>query len=247
VTGIIPQEELDSARADMTPDEYQQEWECSFEAAVRGSIYGNELQRARDEGRVTRVPYEPALPVDTDWDLGVGDATAIWFSQSHRSGEVRVIDYYEASGEGLPHYVSMLRAKGYTYGKHWAPHDIEVRELASGRSRLETALSLGIKFNVCPNVPVEDGIHAVRMLFPRCWFDEVKTKPGLEALQHYRRDYNTRLQEFKASPVHDWASHASDSIRYMAVRQKTPKVQKPGTWVGSSRDRGQASTGWMAG
>ena len=127
---------------------------CSFEAAVKGSIYANELAEARKDGRVTAVPHDPILPVDTDWDLGVGDATAIWFSQSLRSGEVRLIDYYESSGEGLPHYAALLRGKPYVYGKHWAPHDIRVRELASGRSRLETAASLGIRFKVASFLPM---------------------------------------------------------------------------------------------
>lgn len=221
-TGILNAAELQAARSVMTQDEYDQEFECSFEAAVKGAIYSAELASARAAGRVCGVPIDPVLPVDTDWDLGVGDATSIWFSQSLRSGEVRVIDYYEASGEGLPHYAKILREKGYTYGTHWAPHDIEVKELASGRSRLETAASLGIRFRVCPKVSVDDGIHAARMLFPRCWFDETRCRAGLEALQHYRRDYNTRLQEFKATPVHDWASHGADAFRYLAVRQKVP-------------------------
>ena len=175
---------------------------------------------------MTRVPLEPALPVDTDWDLGIGDATAIWFSQSLRSGELRVVDYYEASGEGLPHYAQVLTAKGYTYGQHWAPFDIQVKKLGSGRSRIETAATLGIKFRVAPQVSVEDGIHAARMLFPQCWFDADKCAKGLEALQHYRRDYNTRLNEFKAQPVHDWSSHAADAFRYLALRHHTPR-EKP--------------------
>lgn len=222
-TNILSAGELAAARGVMTQDEYDQEFECSFEAAVKGAIYASELEAARAASRVSIVPYDPVLPVDTDWDLGVGDATAIWFSQSVRSGEVRVIDYYEASGEGLPHYAQVLKARGYTYGQHWAPHDIEVRELGSGRSRLETAASLGIKFRIAPNIPIEDGIHAARMLFPRCWFDATKCKAGLEALQHYRRDYNSRLNEFKATPVHDWASHGADAFRYLAVRHQTPR------------------------
>ncbi len=226
-TGILSGQELLEARKVMTADEYAQEFECSFEAAVKGSIYGGELESARSAGRVAVVPCDPVLPVDTDWDLGVGDATALWFSQSVRSGEIRVIDYYEASGEGFPHYAQVLREKGYTYGQHWAPHDIQVRELGSGRSRVETAATLGIRFNICPNIPIEDGIHAARMLFPRCWFDAVKCKPGLEALQHYRRDYNQRLNEFKATPVHDWASHAADAWRMLAVRHQTPKERTP--------------------
>ena len=222
-TGIINADELLAARKDMTADEYAQEYECSFEAAVKGAIYAAELDDARRHQRVGTVPYDPVLPVDTDWDLGVGDATAIWFSQSLRSGEVRLIDYYEASGEGLPHYAQELTRKGYTYGQHWAPHDIAVRELGSGRSRLETASTLGIKFQICPNIPIEDGIHAARMLFPRCYFDATRCGPGLEALQHYRRDFNTRLNEFKAQPVHDWSEHGASAFRYLAVRHQTPR------------------------
>ncbi len=225
-TGYVSAVELQNARQMMTVDEYAQEYECSFEAAVKGAIFSSELQSARDGARICRVPVEPILPIDTDWDLGVGDATAIWFTQSLRSGEVRVVDFYESEGEGLPHYASVLRQKGYTYGQHWAPHDIAVKEFASGRSRLEAAASLGINFNIAPNVPIEDGIHAARMLFPRCYFDGERCKAGLEALQHYRRDYNTRLNEFKASPVHDWSSHAADAFRYLAVRHETPREKR---------------------
>ncbi len=226
LTGIVDAQELAAVRADMTADEYAQEYECSFEAAIKGAIYSKELDAARSGGRITRVPVDPIIPVDTTWDLGVGDSTAIWLSQSLRSGEVRLVDYYESSGEGLPHYAGVLKSLGYTYGEHWAPHDIQVREFASGRSRLEAAQTLGINFRVTPNVPLEDGIHAARMLFPKCWFDETKCKAGLEALQHYRRDYNTRLNEFKDTPVHDWAEHASSAFRYLAVRQQVAVERK---------------------
>jgi hypothetical protein len=238
-TKIIPPDELKTARADMTDDEYRQEFECSFEAAVKGAIYAQQLSAARDDGRITRVPYEPLLPVDTDWDLGVGDATAIWFTQSTKSGEVRLIDYYEASGEGLPHYANVIKSKPYSYGTHWAPHDIQVREFTSGRSRIESAASLGINFKIQPKHAIEDGIHSARLLFPKCWFDEVKCRAGLEALQHYRRDYNRRLNEFKDAPIHDWSSHAADAFRGLAVRQKTPTTKRPlqvlpvaGAWLG---------------
>ena len=209
----------------MTPVEYAQEFECSFEASVKGAIFAAELEQARASGRVGVVPYDPAMPVDTTWDLGVGDATSIWFSQSSPGGEVRLIDYYEASGEGLPHYADVLARRKYTYGQHWAPHDIEVRELGTGKSRMEVARSLGIAFRTVPNIPVEDGIHAARMLFPRCWFDAEKARVGLECLQHYRRDYNQRLNEFKATPVHDAASHGADAYRYLSVRHRTPQAQ----------------------
>lgn len=222
MTGILSKAELDAARASMTDDEYEQEFECSFDASVKGAIYAREVAAARADGRVTRVPYDPLLPVDTDWDLGVGDATAIWFSQSLRSGEVRCIDYYENTGQGLPHYKQILNQKGYAYGEHVAPHDIQVRELGTGRSRLETALSLGLNFRVGQKVDrLEDRIHAGRMLFPRVWFDAEKCKRGLETLQHYRWDYNTRINEYTYLPVHDWASHGADAFGGLAYRTYT--------------------------
>jgi len=229
-TGIIPAGELAAARRDMSADEYAQEYECSFEAAIKGSIFGKELEAARVGKRITRIPIEPALPVDTDWDLGVVDAMAIWFSQSLRSGEVRLVDYYEASGEGLPHFVRILKERGYTYGEHWAPWDIGIKELSSGRSRLEVARGLGIGFKMCPKLSIEEGIHAVRMLFPKCWFDRERCRAGLEALMHYRRSYNSRLQEFTDTPLHDWASHGADAFRTLAMRQKTPSVKKEPRW-----------------
>ena len=231
-TGLLDAGYLAAARSMMTADEYAQEFECSFEAAVKGAVYGRDIQQVAEQGRITSIPIDPALPVDTDWDLGIGDAMAIWFSQSLRTGEVRLVDYYEASGEGFPHYIQMLRNKGYVYGKHWAPHDIQVRELSTGKSRLDVAVSLGLRFELTPRVQktesgeVEEGIHAVRMLLPRCWFDGVRCKDGIEALKHYRRDYNQRLDEFKATPVHDWASHGADAFRGLAVRHQIPRMER---------------------
>lgn len=232
-TGYIPADELVNARKTMTADEYAQEYECSFEAAIKGAIYAQELEEVRKAGRICAVPYDPALPVDTDWDLGIGDAMAIWFSQSTRAGEVRLVDYYEAEGEGFPHYVKVLASKGYVYGKHWAPHDIAVRELGTGKSRLEVAKGFGLSFEITPRLmrsgagqEVEEGIHAARMLFPRCWFDAEHCRAGLEALTNYRREYNSRLQEFKNTPVHDWASHGADAFRGLAVRHQVPREKE---------------------
>ena len=215
-TGLISASELDMARTLMTADEFAQEFECSFEASVRGAIYAKEMTEARDAGRIGRVAYDPALSVDTVWDLGVGDATAIIFAQ--RVGrERRIIDYYEASGEGLQHYAKVLQQKRYVYGKHWGPHDIKVRELSSGKSRLEIAEKLGIRFEIVPDVDLEDGINAARLAFPLTWIDSETCRPLIEALQNYRRDYNTRLGEFKATPVHDWSSHGADAFRYFCL------------------------------
>lgn len=213
-TGILSPEELEDARATMGEDEYQQEYECSFTAAIRGSYYGKILEKHRDH--VRSVPWEPQFPVNTFWDLGVADSTAIWFHQ-YISGEHRIIDFYEASGEGLQHYAGILNGKPYTYGTHYAPHDIEVRELGSGMSRKETARNFGIEFKVVPNQPVQDGIQAVRTVLPACYFDAVKCKDGLEALRQYQREWDDKRQTFRMNPRHDWTSHAADAFRYFAV------------------------------
>ena len=234
----------------MTQAEFDQEWYLSPEAAIKGAIYGTEMAAARTQGRICRVPFDPALPVDTDWDLGIGDAMSCWFSQSLRSGEVRLIDYYENSGQGIPHYAQMLRdraeQKGYVYGKHWGPHDIAVRELGTGKTRIQTFKEHGYTFQITPRLTqtgrgeVEEGINAARLLLARCWFDEQGCEDGLEALRHYRRDYNTRLDEFKPEPVHDWASHGADAFRGLAVRHQVPVEQKkmampnfPQSWMAS--------------
>ena len=215
-TGILDEEELDAARSMMSADQFEQEFECSWVANVPGAVFGKELQEAQEKGRISSVPYDPTVKVDTWWDLGVGDSTVVWFTQSVGRA-VHVIDFYENRGEGLPHYARMLADKDYLYGTHNAPHDIEVRELGSGKSRREVAWDLGINFRVVPKLPLEDGLHAAQMLIPRCWFDKENCKPGLEALRQYHRAYNERLRSFRNTPVHDWSSHAADAFRYLAV------------------------------
>jgi phage terminase large subunit len=240
-TGLIPEAELEDARKMMTADQFAQEFSCSFEAAIHGAIYAKELQAAREAGRIGRVPWDPVLPVHTAFDLGIGDSTAIWFVQT-LGLEVRLIDYFEASGEGLPYYAKILQDKGYLFGRHIAPHDIAVRELGSGRSRIEVAASLGIKFEIAPNVPLEDGIHATRLWLGRCWIDETKCKAGLESLQHYRWARNERLGELKSTPVHDFASHGSDALRYAALALKDkPQVKA----ARPQREHYHGGEGWM--
>lgn len=225
-------------RTDM--DAYRHVWEGECKMIVDGAIYKKELELCSDEKRITSIPYDQTLPVTTFWDLGVADSTCIWFAQMV-GREIRLIDYYEASGEGLPHYAQILTEKKYIYGKHWAPHDIQVRELGSGRSRIETAKQLGITFEICPNIAIEEGIHAARMVLPRCWFDEKKTMRGLDCLRNYRREYNDKLGEFKSSPVHDWASHASDAFRYLSVAiQEAKPVAEHKRYTSPMR-----SGGWM--
>ncbi len=219
-TGILAADELASAKEAMSADSYAQEFECSFEASVRGAIYAKEMMACRDAGRIQRVAYDPVLPVHTAWDLGIGDTTAIWFMQT-KWPEVRAIDYYEQSGEGLSHYVNVLNGKGYTWGRHILPHDVEVRELGTGRSRKEMLASLGLRVEVAPNLSLDDGIEAARMFVKRTWFDAEKCKQGIDALQNYRREENTRTGELKPQPVHDWASHGADAYRMAAVTIKS--------------------------
>tara|TARA_A100001515_G_scaffold144961_1_gene150976 strand:- start:18844 stop:20028 length:1185 start_codon:yes stop_codon:yes gene_type:complete len=226
-TAILNATELRSAKEAMTSDQYAQEYECSWVANVPGAIFGKELEAAMEEGRISRVPHDPTVKVDTFWDLGVGDSTAIWFVQSVGRA-VHFIDCYENRGEGLPHYVSILSKKNYLYGDHFAPHDIEVRELGSGKSRREIAWDLGLNFRVVPKLPLEDGLHAAQMLIPRSWFDAEKCKQGLVALRQYHRGYNERARSFRTTPVHDWSSHFADALRYTAVGIKeTVKSSRP--------------------
>ena len=177
-TGLIDPLELADARKQMTDSAYRQEYECDFYAPVLGAIYADELRQIREEGRVREVAHDPVLHVHTAWDLGMDDSTVILFWQQV-NGEHRFIDYYEASGEGLPHYAKVLQDKGYVYGRHYAPHDIQVRELGSGLSRLEVARSLGIAFEVAPNLPIKEGIHAGRVMMARTWWDKDKCAGAL--------------------------------------------------------------------
>jgi len=216
-TGILTPKALDIARREMSPEEYEQEFECSFSAAIRGAYFAGLMEDADRDNRITDVPYDPSLPVHTAWDLGMSDSTSIWFIQARPGGAFAVIDFYEADGEGLDHYAQVLKDRGYTYGTHIAPHDIRVRELGTGKSRLEVARSLGIRFDIAANIPIQDGINAVRTMLPACWFDRRKCGPGIEALRHYRRSFNDMTGLFSPKPLHDWTSHATDAFRYFAV------------------------------
>lgn len=229
----------------MTQDEFDQEWFLSTDAAIKGAFYAKEMGKAKADGRICRVPVDPLLPVDTDWDLGMDDEMAITFSQSLRSGEVRIVDYYESSGEGFPHYIQVLRDKGYLYGKHHPPHDIAVREMSSGKSRKEVAKGLGLHFEAPVSaLTLADGINATRLFLAKCWFDEAKTKTLVECLRHYRKKYNQTLDVFSGTPVHDQFSHGADSFRTLAVRHKVPEIARKTTMV--RRQRGQAEAGaWM--
>ena len=214
-TQIISEVELNEAKHLMPPEVYDAEFECSFDSAAIGSIYAKGLEIAEDEGRISKVPYELSVKVDTFWDLGMADKTAIWFVQQKGSA-FHLIDYEEDSGEGLEYYAAMLDEKRYRYGTHYFPHDASVRELGTGVSRIETAQSLGMRTTIVPKLSIEDGINAVRMILSRCWWDHEKTKHGLDALRQYRWATNER-GEIKNKPEHNWTSHSADAFRYFAV------------------------------
>jgi phage terminase large subunit len=223
-TGLFTQEELDQELQEYVRDfgevegraKFEQEYYCSFDAPVVGSYYGEQMRKAEAEGRIGVVPYNAGHPVNTAWDLGVGDSTAIWFFQTVGQ-EVRLIDYYASSGVGLEHYANELKSKGYSYNKHFAPHDIEVKELGTGKSRLETAKNFGINFEVVANLGVDDGIQAARSLLPQCWFDSAKCEQGIMALKNYCKEYDPKNKVYRPYPKHDWASHPADAFRYLSV------------------------------
>jgi phage terminase large subunit len=225
-TDIIIPQELDSARQQMSEDQYAQEYECSFDAAIQGAYYGKELLEAEQQGRISNVPVDKGLPVHTAWDLGIGDSTAIFFAQQ-AGKEVRIIDYYEASGVGLDHYAKVLQGKNYLWGDHIVPHDAAVRELGSGKSRIETLASLGIKVRIAPRLGVDDGINAARLLLARCWFDQTRTADGVELLKQYRRKWNEERKCFEPTPLHDHTSHAADAFRYLALGLKPERSLEP--------------------
>ena len=214
-TGIISDLELNEAKHLMPDEVYEAEFECSFDSAALGSIYAKGLTKADEDGRITKVPYQTDIKVNTFWDLGMQDKTAIWFVQIKGSA-FHIIDYYENSGESLEFYASILDEKKYLYSTHFLPHDAQVRELGTGVSRVETAQSLGMRTSIVPKLSIDDGINAVRMILSRCWFDHEKCKDGLDALRQYRWAVSEK-GEVKNRPEHSWCSHAADAFRYFAV------------------------------
>jgi phage terminase large subunit len=225
-TGLISEQELKVARCDLSEEQYAQEFECSFDAAVIGAYYGKLMRQAKEQKRITNVPHEPSLPVWTAWDLGIADATAIWFAQVV-GREIRIIDYYESSGVELAHYVRELQKRDYLYAGHFVPHDAQAKELGTGKSRIELMQSLGLRsITLAPSHFVEDGIEAVRVFLPKCWFDAQRCARGIDALGLYRAEYDNKRATLKPRPVHDWTSHAADALRYLAMALDRAVIRK---------------------
>ncbi len=220
---IITQADIEAEIASGLDEELvPQEFFCSFEGSVAGAYYGKQLQALEAEGRFTpAATWIPELPVNTFWDIGVDDATSIWFEQD--VGErFRFIEYFEASGEGLPYYIRELKQRPYVYGRHYGPFDLEQRDFTTGLSRRDSAWKLGLFFNISPRILRAEGIDAARRLLPRCEFHPVKCERGYDGLQNYTKERDEKTGLWRSEPVHDWTSHPADAFRCFAVSAKLP-------------------------
>ena len=221
-TNLLPQAELDDARASMSDNQYEQEFLCSFEAAIIGAFYGQEMRRITDLERITSVDYDPMFPCHTVWDLGFNDSTAvIWFQVVY--GEIRVLDHHSSNGQAIPYYTGLLAQKedqyGYKYGYHYLPHDARAKTLASGGKSIieQIATKIDIKhLKIVPNLSLQDGIQATRLALTRCWFDN-KCDELIECLRQYQREWDDDKKVFRDRPKHDWTSHSSDAMRYLSL------------------------------
>jgi phage terminase large subunit len=234
-TGLLSEDELADAKRSMSPEQYAQEYECSFEAAIVGAFYGAQMADLQSLGQITGVAQQPGIPVQTAWDLGVRDSTAIWCFQTVGS-EIHVIDHIEDHGKPLAFYHAELESRGYD-GASWLPHDANARELGTGRTRIETLRNMGRDCRIVPSHKVMDGITAVRQILPNCWFDESRTSYGRECLINYRSEFDDKNRTFRATPLHNWASHSADAFRYLAMAwlelgggAVKPTEAKPDKW-----------------
>lgn len=217
-TGIIPESELRSARATMTEEEYLQEYEADFTSGIRGAYFAKELFKAQSEGRIGKIVHDPALPVNTYWDLGINDMCSIWYVQSLR-GRHRVIDYLEISGDSVAGVLSEVRKKPYNFGEFVLPHDAKARDFSTGKSQMQVFHNLGARpVRIVPKVGSKrESINAARMIFPKCEFDAEKCKRGLDALAQYQRKWDEKGQVFSETPLHDWSSNCADAFQCFAM------------------------------
>lgn len=232
-TNVLPIAELKRLQQLMPDNEYAQEFECDFDAAITGAYYGKDVALARTQGRITDVKYDSDFLVHTAWDLGYSDDTAIWWFQVI-AGEIRILNFYATHGEDVEHYAGIILAKDYKYGTHYLPHDARAKTMASGGKSIieQMASHLGHKhLAIAPELSIQDGIQAVRMAFPKIWFDQTLCAQGIEALAQYQREFNEDTKSFRDKPRHDWTSHAADAFRYLCLayqeEYKQHLVDKP--------------------
>jgi len=223
-TSVLTDEDMERERKEgMSENLIQQEYFCNFDQGIDGSFYAKHFNQADKDGRITSVHYDPYAQVDTYWDLGVRDSTSIIFAQNVGQ-EIHIIDIYSNEGEGLEHYSRVIEQKAkegmWQYGGHYAPHDIQVRELGHGaKTRLQMAKELGLHFNIVPNLSVHEGIEMARAMWHKLWIDKNNCTFLLKCVENYHRVYNERLNVYSDKPCHDWSSHFCDAFRYMAVMQ----------------------------
>ena len=212
---------------EMTQEEFDQEWYCSFESAIKGAYYARQISEMRKDGRAKTVPYDTEMPVHTVSDLGVGQNLATGFYQK-AGREVHMIDYWQGTEkDGIPELAKILQDKKYVYGKHFAPHDIKATEQGTGKTKLETAKKLGIDFKVVPRLSVDDGINAGRLMFSRLWVDENNCSYWLDAISQYQQKYDETKGIYLKEPLHNWASHPADVHRYASVIEDLMISDKP--------------------
>ena len=221
-SGLIPDAELLDAQATMSSNQYEQEFLCSFEAAIMGAYYGQEMRRITDLDRITTVDYDPMFPCHTAWDLGFNDSTSIWWFQVVY-GEIRVLDHHSSNGQAVPFYTGLLAQKedefGYKYGYHYLPHDARAKTMASGGKSIieQFATKIDIKhLKIVPNLSIQDGIQATRLALTRTWFDN-RCEEGIECLRQYQREWNDDKKCFNDRPKHDFTSHSADAFRYLSI------------------------------
>lgn len=217
-TNIIHPEELRDAKAQMTEEAFLVEYECSFDAAVPGAYYAKQIGDAYTEGRIGKHAIDPAFPVNLVADLGFTDSCSWWGWQETHDG-IRIVDFYEDDNQPIQHYIDWVKSRPYLVNPRgvWLPHDARAKSLQTGKSIIEQFLANGIRPNLVPEMSLQDGIEAVRLTLPTCWFDEDKTYEGLEHLRAYMREWDERTQTYRNRPKHDQHSHASDSFRYLAL------------------------------
>lgn len=220
-SGILDDEELEEMRGQMSDEEWAQEMECSFQAALRGAYYSDLLSDAEAAGRVSEVLWDKDAKVNVATDLGYTDSTALWFWQTRGDG-IAIIDYEENHSKKLDFYFELLDEKGYDYDTIWLPHDARAKTLQTGRSTVEQFKLKDYPVRIAPKLDLQDGINAVRRILPLCAFDAVNCYDGLEALKAYRREFDDIKRAFSSTPRHDWSSHGADGFRILSLVTKTP-------------------------
>lgn len=249
-SGLLSADELEEIRQDenISDDQYMQEFECSFSAAIKGAFYADELRTAEAEGRIRPIEIIKDIRVHTGWDIGRTDSTAIWFIQCV-GRERRLVDYYELSGKIITYYADVLyekkREHGWTYGEHFAPHDMAYHMLDAEKSRKQMMLEKGVDFQIIPQHDVLEGVDVVRKMLGRTYIDPVRCERGLEALRQYRRQWDDKLKDWKPGEHVDWTNHGADALRTFAVGfdDPTPIVPKSDR---RRRERDSEVSSWAA-